>query len=92
MPPFVDLDPQTADRILAGVVACDDVPSGFGDVVRLVDAAALGEQIVEAIAGRTATAMAAVVVWLRGDPASPGRAHGRRPVFVPPGWIGGEQP
>src|SRR6478609_9713748 len=51
--PHVELDPHTADRILAGVVAPDDSPPGWAHVVRLLDAAALGEHLVELTARRT---------------------------------------
>lgn len=63
--PHVELDPHTADRILAGVVAPDDSPPGWVHVVRLLDAAALGEQLVELTARRTVANMAAVIERLR---------------------------
>jgi hypothetical protein len=63
--PHVELDPQTADRILAGVVAPDDSPPGWAHVVRLLDAAALGEHLVELTARRTVANMAAVIERLR---------------------------
>jgi hypothetical protein len=63
--PHVELDPQTADRILAGVVAPDDSPPGWAHVVRLLDAAALGEQLVEFTARRTVANMAAAIERLR---------------------------
>ena len=62
---YVELDPHTADRILAGVVAPDDSPPGWAHVVRLLDAAALGEQLVEHTARRTVANMAAVIERLR---------------------------
>jgi hypothetical protein len=65
--PHVELDPHTADRILAGVVHPDDSPPGWAPVVRLLDAAALGEQLVESTARCTVTNMAAVIQWLRSD-------------------------
>ena len=63
--PHVELDPHTADRILAGVVAPDDSPPGWAHVVRLLDAAALGEHLVELTARRTVANMAAVIERLR---------------------------
>jgi hypothetical protein len=63
--PHVELDPHTADRILAGLVAPDDSPPGWAHVVRLLDAAALGEQLVEDTARRTVANMAAVIERLR---------------------------
>jgi hypothetical protein len=72
--PHVELDHHTADRILAGVVHPDDSPPGWAPVVRLLDAAALGEQLVEVTARRTVTNMAAVIEWLRSDEL--GGGHG----------------
>jgi hypothetical protein len=63
----VKLDHHTADRILAGVVHPDDMPPGWSPVVRLLDAAALGEQLVESTARRTVASMAAVIERLRWD-------------------------
>jgi len=88
--PHVELDPHTADRILAGVVAPDDSPPGWVHVVRLLDAAALGEQLVELTARRTVANMAAVIERLRcadesnqGGHVRQGRRHGSvAAVFV----------
>ena len=80
--PHVELDSHTADRILAGVVHPDDSPPGWGHVVRLLDAAALGEQLVEITARRTVASMAAAIERLRcdGDGGRQGRTlrWGRR--------------
>src|SRR4051794_13568360 len=65
--PHVELDSHTADRILAGVVHPDDSPPGWGHVVRLLDAAAFSEQLVEITARRTVAQMAAVIGRLRCD-------------------------
>jgi hypothetical protein len=73
------LDPNTADRILAGAVAPEDAPPGYAEVTRLLDAAC-GEETADAFADeeRIVPMMAAVVRSSSSNPPHSSRKHFER--------------
>jgi hypothetical protein len=73
------LDPNTADRILAGAVAPEDAPPGYAEVTRLLDAAC-AEETADAFADeeRIVPMMAALVRSSSSNPPHSSRRHFER--------------
>lgn len=67
------LDPNTADRLLAGAVAPADAPPGYADVAALLEAAAAAPAAEELAGEAEVVALAAVVHARTGSDSSPRR-------------------
>jgi hypothetical protein len=79
----VPLDPNTADRLLAGTVAPEDAPPGYVGVARLLEAT-WSEPTAEELAGEEEiVAMIAAVVRSPTSIASPSRRRRSRRRFMP---------
>ena len=81
----VPLDPTTADRLLAGLVAPEDAPPGYADVARLLEAAASNPSTAYELADEEEiVARMAVVVRWSSTAAAPGPRRRSKPALRRP--------